>query len=72
MYENTGKPSLAKFRCRLQVMAKASHSGALLAARWNPKGRNFELQRDLMKFFAANEQATEILLESMRRPGLKA
>ncbi len=72
MYENTGKPSLAKFRCRLQVMGKASHSGLLLAERWNPKGRNFELQRDLMKFFAANEQATEVLLEALRRPKLRA
>jgi len=62
MYENTGKPSLAKFRARLTVIKKASQSGKVLAERWNPKGRHFYVQRKMIQHFEeANKTASKLL-----------
>lgn len=59
MYQSTGKPSVAKFRARLEVIRKASASGHALAMRWNPKGRYFQMQRELIALFKANEEVAE-------------
>ena len=62
MYQSTGKPSVAKFRARLEVIRKASVSGRELAVRWNPKGRYAQFHRDVLKIFKANEQwANELI-----------
>ena len=58
MYQSTGKPSVAKFRCRLQVINDACQSGKELAKKWNPKGRYFQIQRDMIQFFDVNEKLT--------------
>jgi hypothetical protein len=55
MYQKTGKPSIAKFKSRLITIIKACHTGRVLAEKWNPKGRNFKIQRDMLKFFAETE-----------------
>lgn len=56
MYQSKGKPSVAKFRARLEVIRKASASGYMLAERWNPKGRYYQMRRELMTLFRANEE----------------
>ena len=62
MYHTTGKPSVAKFRARLEVIRKASVSGLEFAEHWNPKGRYFDTQRQLIKFFGSNVQICDGLL----------
>lgn len=56
MYHSTGKPSVAKFRARLEVIRKASASGHELAKRWNPTGRYYQMRRELISLFIANEE----------------
>ena len=67
MYQRTGKASVAKFRCRLKAINDASASGLLLAEHWNPKGRHFEIQREMIKFFKANEKLSADFLEFLNR-----
>ncbi len=67
MYQRTGKPSLAKFRCRLKAINDASASGLLLAEHWNPKGRYFEIQRNMIQFFKENERRSAEYLEFLER-----
>ncbi len=62
MYHSTGKPSVAKFRARLEVIRKASVSGVELAEHWNPKGRNYDTRIQMMKFFGSNVQICDGLL----------
>ncbi len=62
MYQSTGKPSVAKFRARLQVMNDAARSGRQLAEKWNPKGRYFKIQRDMIEFFSQTERETNTYL----------
>ncbi len=62
MYQNKGKPSVAKFRARLEVIRKASASGYDLAMRWNPKGRYYQFRREAAQLFKANEKKAEELL----------
>lgn len=59
MYENSRNPSIAKFRTRLEVIRKASRSGLIMAENWNPKGRYFHIQREMIEWFAANEKTAE-------------
>ena len=66
MYQSTGKPSLSKFRCRLQVMQDASRSGKELAEKWNPKGRYFKIQRDLIRYFDESEKITADFLAYLK------
>lgn len=47
MYQSTGKPSIPKFKARVTRIAECASSGRALANRWNPKGCNFVLQREL-------------------------
>ncbi len=62
MYRSTGKPSVAKFRARLARIVECAKSGEDLAMYWNPKGRNFKVQRDMIQFFAETEaRASELL-----------
>ena len=63
MYQSTGKPSVAKFRCRLQVINDAATSGKVLADHWNPKGRYFQIQRDMIRYFEDTAKISEMLLE---------
>lgn len=67
MYQRTGKPSVAKFRCRLKAIQDASASGLELAEHWNPKGRYFEIQRDMIQFFKVNEKLSAEYLEFLNR-----
>ena len=66
MYQSTGKPSVAKFRCRLEVIRKACQSGKTLAEHWNPKGRYFKIQRDMIQFFDVNEKLAEDFLAYLK------
>ena len=67
MYQKTGKPSVSKFRCRLKAIHDASASGLLLAEHWNPKGRHFQIQREMIQFFKVNEKASAQFLEFLNR-----
>ncbi len=51
------KPTKANVRRRVRIMVDAAESGGELARRWNPKGRYFQVQRDLIKLF---DQVDEI------------
>ena len=59
MYQSTGKPSVAKFRARLNRINECAATGLELAERWNPKGRNFKIQRDMIKFFKMTAELAE-------------
>ena len=59
MYEKTRNPSIAKFRTRLEVIRKASHSGLIMAENWNPKGKYFHIQREMIDWFEASEKMCE-------------
>ena len=67
MYQRTGKPSVAKFRCRLQAIHDASASGLEMAEHWNPKGRYFKTRRDMIAFFKANKEASTVILEYLKK-----
>ncbi len=67
MYQKTGKPSVAKFRARLARIQEASQSGLELAQHWNPKGRNFKIQRDMIEFFKYGEESSRLILEYLNR-----
>ncbi len=65
MYHSTGKPSVAKFRARCRAIEQAAGTGLELAKRWNPKGRNFRLQRDLIQWFKLTEELARDFAEYM-------
>ncbi len=67
MYESTGKPSVSKFRCRLAVINKAATSGKILADHWNPKGRHFDVQRKMIRYFEDTAKISGMLLEYLER-----
>lgn len=67
MYQSTGKPSVAKFRCRLQVIQDAATSGKTLAEHWNPKGRYFKVQRDMIRYFEDTAKISAMLLEFLAK-----
>ena len=67
MYKSTGKPSIAKFKARLHRIREASSSGALLARAWNPKGRYFKIQRDMIAFFDEAEKRADEYLAFLQR-----
>ena len=67
IYAEVGKPSPAKFRRRLEVIRDASHSGAEMARRWNPKGRNYEARRKLVEFFKDSDEIATMFLEHFER-----
>lgn len=65
MYRSTGKPSISKFKVRVARIIECADSAHALADRWNPKGRNFQLQRELltrMKYISAEARIVEDLL----------
>lgn len=67
MYQSTGKPSVAKFRARLEVIRKASASGLELAEHWNPKGRYCQMRVQMIKFFGSNIAICDKALEFIER-----
>ena len=67
MYQRTGKPSVAKFRTRLKAIREASRSGRVLANHWNPKGANFQIQRDMIAFFGDAEKTSDAMLTVLEK-----
>ncbi len=67
MYKKTGKPSVAKFKARLVRIHECCESGQELAERWNPKGRNFKIQRDLIEYFKVNKEMTADFLDYLNK-----
>ncbi len=67
MYEAGGRPSPAKFRARLSRIHEAAYTGRILAEHWNPKGRNFQAMRELIKFYSHAEAESERLLALLNR-----
>jgi len=67
IYDSIGNPSVAKFRCRLEVIKKASRSGRALADHWNPKGRYFKMQREMIAFFNDSEKQCDSFLDFIER-----
>ncbi len=65
MYQSTGKPSIPKFRGRCERILECSQTGLELAERWNPKGRNAQLQSLLIETYKANVEMMEHLLAMM-------
>lgn len=59
---STARPTPANLRCRLKRIAETAHSLDHLAARWNPKGRYFVPQREMIRFaHDAEAEATRLL-----------
>ena len=67
MFAETGKGTPAKFRSRLRVIREAAANGVLMAQRWNPKGRNYELRREMVAFFTYCDQTSELMLQHLDR-----
>ncbi len=67
MYIKTGKPSVAKFKARLVRIHECCESGEELALRWNPKGRNFQVQRDMIKFFRVTKNLSADFLSYLNK-----
>ena len=67
MYQKTGKPSVAKFKARLVRIHECCESGEELALRWNPKGRNFQIQRDMIEFFRMNKEMSAGFLDFLNK-----
>lgn len=66
-YRSTAKPTMGNLRRRVQTIRDAAESAHALACRWNPKGRYFKAQRDLIRDAAEIRQRAERLLERLRR-----
>ena len=67
MFAETGKGTPAKFRSRLRTINEAAANGIVMAERWNPKGRNYQLRREMVVFFKHCEQITDHMLELFER-----
>jgi hypothetical protein len=61
------KPTKGNVRRRVRVMYETAESGARLARRWNPKGRYFQVQRDLINLFDEVERVAGEALEVLDR-----
>ena len=67
MYTAGGRPTPAKFRARLYRIHEAAETGRILAEHWNPKGRNYQVMRELIRFYAAAEAESDRLLVLLER-----
>lgn len=61
------KPTKAAVLIRLKRMNEAAESGAKVARRWNPKGRYFNAQRNLIELFDLVEEHSATIIEFMDR-----
>lgn len=61
------RPTKAAVLIRLKRLHEAAESGAKVARRWNPKGRYFKAQRNLIELFDLVEEHSGTLLEFMER-----
>jgi len=67
MYQSSGKPSIAKFRSRMTRINEAAETGLDLCRRWNPKGRNAVIHRQLNQYFKDTLEISEMFLQEFRR-----
>lgn len=67
MMKSTGKASPAKFRSRLSRIHESAVTGLALTERWNPKGRNAVIHRQLTKYFRDTILISEMFLEELNR-----
>ena len=49
--QRNAKPTKANVRRRVRIMFEVAESGREITRRWNPKGRYFQVQRDLIVLF---------------------
>jgi len=61
------KPTKGNVRRRVRIMHDTAESGARLTRRWNPKGRYFQVQRELIAMFDEVEAVTGRALEFLDR-----
>ena len=61
------RPTPANLRCRLKRIADTAQSLDHLAARWNPKGRYFVPQREMIQFAQQAGAEAERLLQMLTR-----
>ncbi len=61
------KPTKGNVRRRVRIMYETAESGGRLARRWNPKGRYFEVQRELIQMFDEVEAVAGRALEFLDR-----
>ncbi len=67
MYQSSGKPSIAKFRGRMERIHECAETGLALTQRWNPKGRNVTLMRQLNQYFKDTLAISEAFLTEFDR-----
>ncbi len=67
MYTSSGKPSPAKFRVRMNRIHECAVTGKQLSERWNPKGRNAVIHRQMDQYFKDTILITEAFLEELGR-----
>ena len=60
-------PTKAAVMIRLKRMNEAAESGAKVARRWNPKGRYFKAQRNMIELFDLVEEHSATIIEFMGR-----
>jgi hypothetical protein len=61
------RPTKGNIKTRLQRIIETCHSLDHMACRWNPKGRYFMPQRNIIKFSQEVGVEAEELLEVLRR-----
>ena len=61
------KPTKANIRRRVRILHETSDSLRHLATRWNPKGRYFKTQRDLIQLGEMVEEVTAKALQILDR-----
>lgn len=61
------KPTKANIKVRIKRIHEASDSGREMVRRWNPKGRYFQVQRDMIAFLDMCEEGSGAILEFLER-----
>lgn len=67
MLSSKAKPTKANIRVRIRRINEASASGREMVRRWNPKGRYFKVQRDMIEFLDMCEEGSTAILEFLER-----
>ncbi len=65
--QSYARPTPSNLRTRLRILSDTAHSLDHLACAWNPKGRYFVPQRDMISLARSVEDEADRLLELLAR-----
>ena len=61
------RPTPGNLRTRLYIIRDAAEAAVHMASRWNPKGRYFKVQRDILTECAEMERRARAILSVLER-----